>query len=155
MADDAVDYSGTSDPDSESVTVPGGPLHWQAPSSSRPMAAGSCILRMGLASFTGMRMPLRTIAGKELSIAFFVGRDSQRGPLTVTRARGGTSASTEAQWQAGTLSFRVKLKRNGVEPSHGPDTTPGAQLSASVAYRASLYDPLANEGNSNLNESKT
>jgi hypothetical protein len=48
MANDVVDYSGTSDSDSESDKVP---------STGRLSApAGSCILHMGSASFTGIMM---------------------------------------------------------------------------------------------------
>ena len=49
MADDVVDYSGTSDSDSDCASD-------KVPSTGRlPAPAGSCILRMGLASFTGMQ----------------------------------------------------------------------------------------------------
>ena len=67
MADDVVDYSGTSDSDSDCASD-------KVPSTGRlPAPAGSCILRMGLASFgpgslacrMRMRTIVHTIAGKE------------------------------------------------------------------------------------------
>jgi hypothetical protein len=63
MSDDAVDYSGTSDSDSESDKVPS----TEAPSSGRSSRAESCILAHDLTERPSCRFRMRTfIAGMDV-----------------------------------------------------------------------------------------
>ena len=80
MADDVVDYSGASDSDSESDKVP------STQASRLPAPAGSCILRMSLASFAGMQdadAHHRRERIRSPSVTRF--------PATLPRASGGSS----------------------------------------------------------------
>jgi hypothetical protein len=88
MADDVVDYSGTSESDSESDKVP------RASTGRIPAPARACILRMALASFTGMQNADSDAHHRRKRIR---SPSVTRFPGTLPRASGGSSASSSDQ----------------------------------------------------------